>query len=85
MKKASEKTKTRTRTVRTSVGLIDVLFEEIDNLVDGKTTPQASNAKVALAKAIISAKRLEIESARFIADENRDGKGDVKDVKLGSE
>ena len=69
---------------RTSIGLIDLLFDEMGNLINGTSTPQSANAKVALAKAIISTKRLEIEAARFVSDEKRDGNGEVKEVNLGS-
>ena len=61
---------------RTTVGLMDALFDEFDNLVNGKSAPQCANAKVALAKAIVSTKKLEMDYARFISRE-------VGEIRLG--
>ncbi len=72
------------KTVRTTTGLIDALFDEVDNLIEGTTTPQTATAKVSIAKAIISTKRLEIEKARFVS-EPREGKTTrISEVQLGS-
>ena len=58
------------------------MFDEIDNLVNGKSNPQTANAKVALSKAIISTKRLEMDNARFIGNEKLDI-NDLKEMNLG--
>lgn len=67
---------------RSTTGLMGVLFEEIENLISGKSNPQVANSKVALSKAIIGTKRLEIDSARFVGNEKRDV-DDLKEVSLG--
>lgn len=54
---------------RTSRGLQAAMFEEIDNLRNGRSTPQAARAKSAVANTICLLSRLEMDFARFIAIE----------------
>jgi len=56
-------------TERTSRGLQAVMFEEIDNLRNGRSTPQAARAKAAVANTICLLSRLEMDFARFVAAE----------------
>lgn len=58
----------KTKTERTSRGLANTLFDELDALRNGDSTPQQSRAKAAVANSIISLSRLEMEYARFVAD-----------------
>ncbi len=67
------------RIKKTTAGLIDILFKEIEALNEGTSTPQSANAIVGLAKAIISTKRLEIDTARFVAGP-RTGNGDKVEI-----
>lgn len=54
---------------RTSRGLATAMFEELDALRNGKSTPQQAQAKVKLAVAICNITRLELEYARFAVEE----------------
>ncbi len=60
------------KTKRTTNGLREVLFEQIDGLVNGSITPQQAKAVSGLASQVVSVTRLEMEAARFISDERRD-------------
>ncbi len=53
---------------RTSRGLANMMFEELDNLKTGSSTPQQARAKAAIANTILSVSRLEMDYARFVAD-----------------
>ena len=55
------------KTERSSQGLIDTMFEELDLLKNGKSTPQMARAKSAVVSSIMSMKRLEMDAVRFIA------------------
>lgn len=58
---------------RTTAGLAGTLFDELDALREGTSTPQQARAKSAIANSIISIARLEMEYARFVASERTDG------------
>lgn len=51
---------------RTSKALTSVLFEELDALKNGTSTPQQARAKSSIANSIIAVARLEMEYARFV-------------------
>ena len=53
-------------TVRTSVGLRDSLFAELDALRAGQSNPQRASAAAKLAVQIINAARLEVEYQRHV-------------------
>jgi hypothetical protein len=53
-------------TDRTSGGLAAVMFEELEDLRTGKSTPQHARAVAALGSTICSIKRLEIDYQRFV-------------------
>lgn len=55
-------------TKRTTSGLREVLFDQIDGLISGKITPQQAKAVSGLASQVVSVTRLEMEAARFISD-----------------
>ena len=55
-------------TKRTTSGLREVLFDQIDGLLSGKITPQQAKAVSGLASQVVSVTRLEMEAARFISD-----------------
>ena len=44
------------------------MFEELDRLDRGESTPQQARAKASIANVIISTTRLEMDYARFVAD-----------------
>lgn len=56
---------------RTSKGLIDAMFDELDDLKAGKSTPQNARAKASIANTICSVTRLEMDHARFVADSRK--------------
>lgn len=53
--------------VRSTKGLRDALFDEMDSLRDGKTTPHIASAMSKLAVQIINSVRLEIEYQKHVA------------------
>lgn len=50
-------------TTRTSSGLKDALFDELDNLRNGKSTPQHARAVSGLINNVIATTRLEMDYA----------------------
>ncbi len=65
--KPAEDTEQR-KVTRTIKGLQDTLFDEIDALRDGTTTPQSARTVASLAKGIIQTARLEMDHARFVSE-----------------
>lgn len=61
------------KTVRSSRGLAQALFEELDMLRNGKTTPQHAKGVTSYANAILANARMEMEHARFVAAVRGDG------------
>ena len=53
---------------RTTDGLTNILFDEMENLINGESTPQMARAKAHVAKTILSVKRLEIDVAQLNND-----------------
>lgn len=53
--------------VRSTEGLRDVLFEELDKLRAGKCNPSHANALAKITSCIIDTSRLEIDVAKLIA------------------
>ncbi len=60
---------------RTSAGLANVMFEELESLKKGSSTPQQASAKARVANTIIAVSRLEMDYARFVSAERSDEKG----------
>lgn len=52
---------------RTSKGLSAAMFDEMDKLNAGESTPQHAQAQKGLAATIVCIKRLEMDHARFVA------------------
>ena len=55
--------KTKTKTIRTSAGLCDALFDEFDSLRNGESDYRRASAVAKLAVQIINTKKLELEAA----------------------
>ncbi len=53
--------------VRTSAGLRDAIFDEIDAIRDGSGNPTRANAVAKLAAGIVETVRMELEVQRFAA------------------
>lgn len=62
------------KTERNSKGLKKVLFSQIDDLVNGKITPQQAKAVASLSSQVVSVAKLEMEAARFISDQRAENK-----------
>lgn len=70
---------------RTSKGLIDTLFDELDQLKAGKSTPQNARAKASIANTICQVTRLEMDYARFVTDSRSiEGQQGLKALPMGS-
>lgn len=52
---------------RTSAGLREALFDELDGLRSGRTTPNKANATAKLADQIINTVRMELDVERHIS------------------
>lgn len=57
---------------RTSKGLANTLFDELEKLKRGDSTPQQSRSVAALANTICAVSRLEMDYARFVSSERSD-------------
>ena len=54
---------------KTTKGLAGALFEELELLRQGKSSPQQAKAKVSIANSICSIARLEMEYSRFVEEQ----------------
>lgn len=54
--------------LRTSKGLVEAMFDELDALRDGRSTPQNARAKSSVVNTICQVTRLEMDFARFVTD-----------------
>ena len=65
--------------VRTSAGLRDAIFDELDALRNGTTNPTKANAVAKLATTVVETVRMEIEVARHrdMIKRNKDSGADV--------
>lgn len=57
---------------RTSAGLANAMFDELDKLNTGESTPQEARAKASIANSIISICRLEIDYSKYLAGSQED-------------
>ena len=71
-----------TKIERNTRGLANTMYEELELLRDGKSTPQNARATASLANAICSMTRLEMDFARFVADARLDD-GAIKALPMG--
>ena len=56
------------KAVRTSVGIRDMLFDELDALRNGTSTPQRAHAIAKTAATILGSVKVELEYAKFLSD-----------------
>jgi hypothetical protein len=67
---------------RTSLGIREMLFEELDALRNGKSSPQRANALAKISSQILSTVKTELEYASFLRSSG--GSIDhVESLKLG--
>lgn len=87
MKNEKTKTKGFVRVPRTTMGLRDALFDELDSLRNGKTNPQRANAVARTAQAIVGAAKLDLDYEKLNLSLSK--KGQLRDtqivLKLGNE
>lgn len=69
----TEKMNGASPTIRTSSGLRDALFDELDALRNGSTNPAKANAVAKLADQVIATVKMELEVQRHIAKYKPDG------------
>ena len=62
------------KVARNTTGLKEALFEELDLLRSGESTPQKARAVSSLIGGVISTTRIEMDYARFVASESTKGK-----------
>lgn len=64
-KKKTQETITKPAVERTSAGLRDAIFDEIDALRSGQSSPTRANALAKLSASIVETVRLEVEVAKL--------------------
>ena len=62
---------------RNSRGLAQAMFEELDLLRGGKSTPQQARAKASIANTICTISRLEMDFARFVSSARAEAEGEA--------
>lgn len=68
---------------RNSAGLAAVMFDELEALDSGKSTPQQARAKASIANTIIAVSRLEMDFARFVSASREDDNGKLPCLPMG--
>jgi len=68
---------------RTSAGLAGAMFEELEALRSGSSTPQQARAKASIANTICAISRLEMDYARFVAAERADSNDSLRSLPMG--
>ena len=63
---------------KTSRGLASAMFEELELLRKGESTPQQARAKSSIANTICTISRLEMEFARFVTTARADNAETMK-------
>lgn len=63
---------------KTSRGLAKAMFEELEMLRAGKSTPQNARAKASIANTICTISRLEMDFARFVTAAREDQDSGMK-------
>lgn len=67
------------KVIRSSSGLRDVLFDEIDSLRNGESNPARATALAKLSVQIINSVTMEIQYNKYLAAANKDG-GQIKEI-----
>lgn len=68
---------------KTSRGLAQAMFEELELLRKGESTPQQARAKASIANTICTISRLEMDFARFVTSARSDDKDGMKSLPMG--
>ncbi len=67
---------------RTSRGLAETMFDELELLMKGDSTPQQARAKAALANTICSITRLEMDHAKYVSQSRSRGKAELPPLEM---
>ena len=67
---------------RTSDNLKELMWDELEALTAGTSTPQNARAKASLAGQICGITRLEIDFSRFVAEKRTEG-GKLANIPMG--
>jgi hypothetical protein len=83
--KAMAKTKTAVSPIaRSTSGLREVIFEEMDALRRGESNPQRARSMAAMANSILQSVQVEIEYHKYVNSSHRPNPNDKKVVQLGT-
>lgn len=69
------KKKTHTKVERTSAGLRDAIFDELEALRNGESNPTRANAVAKLASSVVETVRMEIDVQKHMRSTGRLGEG----------
>lgn len=74
------------KTVRTTMGLRDAMFDELDALRSGESTPKRAAAAARLAGAIVNSVKIEIDHQKHVATLSSigDSPANTATLKLGN-
>jgi len=68
---------------KTSRGLAQAMFEELEMLRNGESTPQQARAKASIANTICTISRLEMDFARFVTASRAESTDSMKALQMG--
>lgn len=68
---------------KTSRGLAQAMFEELEMLRSGESTPQQARAKASIANTICTISRLEMDFARFVSASRAEESDAMKALPMG--
>lgn len=68
---------------RSTRGLASAMFEELELLRKGESTPQQASAKARVANTICTISRLEMDYARFVTASRSDDGNQMKALPMG--
>jgi hypothetical protein len=66
---------------RTSRGLAQAMFEELDLLRNGESTPQQARAKASVANTVCALSRVEMDFSRFVTENHKTIENDASGLK----
>ena len=69
---------------RTSDKLKDLMWDELEALTSGQSTPQNARAKASLAGQICGITRLEMDFSRFVTDARSAKSGELNKIPMGT-
>lgn len=70
---------------RTSAGLRDAIFDEIDAIRNGSSNPTRANAVAKLASGVVETVRMELEVQRHWRNATKDERDQINQPKIGAD